>query len=135
MNSSQMMREALIQCGELDDMALIDAGDGRILPFPLEKAYAVFSDGVMSSGFLIGADNMLCAETIEVRIYVPESATIQQCREYSKRLCIAAAEADTGSSINSISVSECSFNENCSAWEEKITFSMAQSAETVQREE
>ncbi len=127
MNSSQIMKNGLISGGELDDMVLIDAGDGRILPYPLDGAYAVFSDGSAGADFLLGSDEILCSETVEVRVYVPESSTAQQCREYSKRLCLAAAQADEGRHISSISVSKCSFNEPYRAWEDVIVFSLVQS--------
>ena len=87
----------------------------------------MFSDGSAGADFLLGSDEMLCSETVEVRVYVPESSTAQQCREYSKRLCLAAAQADEGRHISSISVSKCSFNEPYRAWEDVIVFSLVQS--------
>ena len=93
-----------------------------MLPFPLGKVCVRVSVEEEQVDFLLGDEDGVYAEQLDLCVMTDEVSGSEQCREQARKICTELIMLDTEKMILSVSAGKCRINENALAYEIVVCF-------------
>ena len=111
------LAERAMKSSGLEEYDIVQEGDVKTLEFPLGKITVVFSVMQEDGEFLLGSDDPLFGEKLELRVLCAEKTGESGCMQAAKKLCMELIRLDYEKMITGISRQNSRFDENFCCYE------------------